>query len=220
MDADDRFELRESSGRSARIVVRPDCSVMVYSPKGFDAESFVRDHRDWIREKQYEFRRIASSCSEYDGRLMLWGRHYHLVHGKRCRIDHDMNEVLYSSPAALKRHLKGVLKEEVTGIADHYCGLLGVSYGGISIRNQRTRWGSCSARGNLNFNLRILSLPPPLIRYVVAHEVCHLKVPNHSADFWTLAGTLYPENRAARRELKKYWVILENNSAWKSLEGA
>ena len=113
-----------------------------------------------------------------------------------------------------------VLKDEVIGLADGYCRMLDVSYGLVSVRTQRTRWGSCSARGNLNFNLRMLALPPGLISYVVAHEVCHLKVPNHSASFWELVGMLHPGYRAARSDLKKYWVILENNTVWKSLEDA
>jgi len=220
MSTGDRFELRITSGRNARIVVRPDCSVTVYSPEGFDADSFVRDHREWIRDKQDEFRQIALSFSDYEGMMMLWGRHYHLLEGKRCGIDHDRLEVCYSSPKALRRHLKKVLKEEINGIADHYCSILGVSHGRISIRSQKTRWGSCSSGGNLNFNLRIISLPPVLIRYIVVHEVCHLKVPNHSGDFWDHVGVLYPEYRDAGRDLKKYWVLLENSRVWKALEDA
>jgi hypothetical protein len=74
----------------------------------------------------------------------------------------------------------------------------------VAIRNQRTRWGSCSAKGNLNFNYRMVFLPDRLAGYVVAHELCHLKEFNHSPRFWALLAIAFPDQKNLRRELKNY----------------
>jgi len=76
-------------------------------------------------------------------------------------------------------------------------------YNRISIRNQRSRWGSCSKQGNLNFNYRIIFLPPLLADYLIVHELCHLKEFNHSRAFWHLVSQTIPRYLMARRELKK-----------------
>jgi len=72
----------------------------------------------------------------------------------------------------------------------------------IAIRNQRSRWGSCSKNGNLNFNYRIVHLPPHLVDYLIVHELCHIKEFNHSKAFWDLVGQGIPEFSKVRRELK------------------
>ncbi len=77
------------------------------------------------------------------------------------------------------------------------------SYTSLSIRNQKTRWGSCSKRGSLNFNYRIALLPAALADYIVVHELCHLKEMNHSQRFWKLVANVIPNHLALRRELKK-----------------
>jgi len=86
---------------------------------------------------------------------------------------------------------------------DYYNQFYQFKVGQISIRNQRTRWGSCSAKGNLNFNYRLVLIPEKLADYVIVHELCHLGEFNHSADFWALVAKAMPDYREARRELKK-----------------
>ena len=66
----------------------------------------------------------------------------------------------------------------------HYAGLMNVQYGRITIRNQKTRWGSCSSKGNLNFNCLLMLAPDEVVDYVVIHELCHLIEMNHSKAFW------------------------------------
>ena len=78
----------------------------------------------------------------------------------------------------------------------------GFRVGRVSIKNQASRWGSCSAKGNLNFNYRIALLPDGLAEYVVAHELCHLKELNHSRAFWDLVARVIPDHRARRRQLR------------------
>jgi len=74
----------------------------------------------------------------------------------------------------------------------------------INIRNQKTRWGSCSRKGNLNFNYRIIFLPKVLADYIIVHELCHLKEFNHSQKFWNLVAQTFPNLQLLRRELKNY----------------
>ena len=73
----------------------------------------------------------------------------------------------------------------------------------ICIRNQRTRWGSCSSKRNLNFNYRVIHLPYELAKYIVVHELCHLKHMNHSKEFWNLVATIIPAHKEFRKKLRK-----------------
>ncbi len=76
-------------------------------------------------------------------------------------------------------------------------------YGRVSIRNQRSRWGSCSSKGNLNFNFRIVTLPIHLVDYLIVHELCHLGQMNHSQKFWDLVGETLPNYIELSQELRK-----------------
>ncbi len=75
----------------------------------------------------------------------------------------------------------------------HYAPLVGVTYGRITIRNQRTRWGSCSEKGNLNFNCLLVMTPPEVLDSVVVHELCHRKHMNHSKEFYAEVYRVYPQ---------------------------
>jgi predicted metal-dependent hydrolase len=88
--------------------------------------------------------------------------------------------------------------------AAYWAALYGIKYGRISIRKQKTRWGSCSRAGNLNFNYRLGFLPFELMDYIVVHELCHIPEPNHSAAFWDLVSEAYPNSRALRAALRSY----------------
>ncbi|MFH1780927.1 MAG: M48 family metallopeptidase [Candidatus Nealsonbacteria bacterium] len=77
-------------------------------------------------------------------------------------------------------------------------------YNKITIKRQKTRWGSCSKKGNLNFNYKIALLPQHLADYIIAHELCHLVVFNHSQKFWDFLRKLVPNYLVAKRELRNY----------------
>jgi predicted metal-dependent hydrolase len=89
-------------------------------------------------------------------------------------------------------------RELVTMVLEEEAPALGVTYGRMQIRDQRTRWGSCSSRGTLSFNWRLALAPLEVLDYVVVHELCHLREPNHSARFWRLVASRRPSWRTHR----------------------
>ncbi len=86
----------------------------------------------------------------------------------------------------------------------HYASETGVTYGRITIRKQKTRWGSCSSKGNLNFNCLLMLTPPQVIDSVVVHELCHRKEMNHSAEFYAEVLKVFPDYFYWDRWLKQY----------------
>lgn len=100
---------------------------------------------------------------------------------------------------AHKERARELVAEKVSYWAER----VGVTYGRISIRRQKTRWGSCSSAGNLNFNYKIIFLDPELQDYLVIHELCHRKQMNHSQDFWDEVGKYYQDYKNADKKLRK-----------------
>lgn len=94
-------------------------------------------------------------------------------------------------------------KEDIPPRVSKYASQLNVEFGRITIRHQKTRWGSCSSKKNLNFNCLLMLCPEDVRDYVVVHELCHLKEMNHSANFWILVEKVMPDYRAHRRWLKE-----------------
>jgi len=97
---------------------------------------------------------------------------------------------------------KHIARKLITKLVYHYASVYNVSIGRIAIRNQKTRWGSCSRLGNLNFNYRLLYLPDDLRDFVIVHELCHLLEFNHSAEFWAHVARVVPDFKAIRKRLK------------------
>ena len=104
-------------------------------------------------------------------------------------------------------------REEILALADqaldvipkrvaYYAPLIGVTYGRITIRNQRTKWGSCSSKGNLNFNCLLMLAPPEVLDSIVVHELCHRKVMNHSPQFYAEVQRVFPEYHKWHQWLK------------------
>ncbi|NLC43510.1 MAG: M48 family metallopeptidase, partial [Clostridiales bacterium] len=112
-----------------------------------------------------------------------------------------------------EKNIKKLTMEEIRELADkalkvipgrvaHYAPIVGVDYGKITIRNQRTRWGSCSGKGNLNFNCLLMLTPPEIMDYVIVHELCHLLELNHSANFWNEVERVLPDYKVHKEWLK------------------
>ena len=150
---------------------------------------FLESKENWLKENLLK---ISNKKVHVDiGRLIpIFGTKKHIkicsessnvrIIGNSIRIPTTV-----SKPGlAVENFLKKLAKEEITSVANYYCGKLGVSYASIKLRDTRSRWGSCSSNSNLMFSWRIIMAPRNIISYLVAHEVTHLKHFNHSREFW------------------------------------
>ena len=102
------------------------------------------------------------------------------------------------------RHMTEEARIIIPERVKYFAKIIGVTYGQITIRHQKTRWGSCSSSGNLNFNCMLMATSPELIDYVVVHELCHRKQMNHSPLFWKEVEEILPDYRNLRSRLKEY----------------
>lgn len=118
----------------------------------------------------------------------------------RAEKTQQIRELTESELNAIVKTAKTAIKERV----EYYAPQIGVTYGRISIRKQKTRWGSCSPQGNLNFNCLLMLAPPEVLDSVVVHELCHRKEMNHSSRFYALVRKTYPEYDKWNRWLKEH----------------
>ena len=151
------------------------------------------------------------------------------VRAPRSASEKDIEEILKKKEAWINRHIEKIKKtkerfeaeptekltrEKVIALAEealkviparveYFARVIGVTYGKITIRNQKTRWGSCSSKGNLNFNCLLMLAPPEVLDYVVVHELCHRKQMNHSKAFWSEVEKVLPDYKEARKWLKE-----------------
>lgn len=102
------------------------------------------------------------------------------------------------------RHMTKEARIIIPERVKYFAKIIGVTYGQITIRHQKTRWGSCSSSGNLNFNCMLMATSPELIDYVVVHELCHRKQLNHSPLFWKEVEEILPDYRNLRSRLREY----------------
>ena len=127
-------------------------------------------------------------------------------------------EQLYT-PAELHRlevyekRYRNMAREVFTRQVEYYHHITGGNYTSITIRDQKSRWGSCSSRGTLSFNYRLIFAPPRVLDYVVVHELCHLTHMNHSKDFWNMVASVMPEYKTYKNWLRDHGnaLTLENH---------
>ena len=129
------------------------------------------------------------------------------VQSKRSWIEAHLSKIPAPQPKFTQAEIEALAQRALTVIPDrvrHFAPIVGVTYGRITIRNQRSRWGSCSSKRNLNFNWKLIMAPPEALNYVVIHELCHLIEFNHSARFWNLVQQRMPEYGYWKKWLKAH----------------
>ena len=175
---DYEITLIRSRSKSLAIEITPELQVVVRAPARMpvrEINAFVQEKDDWIRAHLQQ-----------------------MAEKKRLREQ-------YREQALSKEELQELATQAMKLIPQkvhYYAQIIGVTYGRITIRNQRTRWGSCSGKGNLNFNCLLLLMPEEVLDYVVVHELCHRKEMNHSARFWEEVEKILPDYRQRRKWLK------------------
>jgi predicted metal-dependent hydrolase len=206
--------VRVRRARKYILRVRPDGTLRVTIPRGGsrrDAEAFVERHRRWVGEERARtaarhapvewragdtvpLRGVPTPIAiERQGRSVMAA-----FGGVRVRVAADAINLRPAVETALRHLAVRELIPRLKALATGH----GLSVERASVRNQRSRWGSCSARGVIAINFRLVQMPPWVCDYVLVHELMHLRQQNHSARYWRLVEQAFPEFRAAERWLR------------------
>lgn len=214
------YEVRRSDrAKNARIDVGIR-GVTVVIPEGADRdpESLLLENAAWVVEKIGEFdtyrKQIPDRRYEEGEEFQFLGEPHEVVVEKRPSSEVKGGQLLLAEhhveQTSVKRALETLYRrkarERFKDRADYYSAEMGVNYEKIEVRNQRTKWGSCSTSGTLGLNWRLMMAPPGVVDYVVLHEIAHLIEPNHNDEFWELVSS-YDSDYAKHAD----W--LEQNSA-------
>ena len=170
------IELIRSDRRTISIEIRPS-GIIVRAPRRMSSEeisAFLNKKKSWIERHSRQMR-------------------------ERQEIIRELKPYTPEELKELAEKALVVIPQKVR----HYAPLVGVDYGRITIRSQRTRWGSCSGKGNLKFNCLLRLLPDEVIDSVVVHELCHRKHMNHSAQFYAEVEKVFPEYRRCDQWLRE-----------------
>lgn len=217
------YRLVRERRRSVNITVNSS-GVLVKAPVGAPLkaiENFMREKSGWIEKKLNEVERVKISMEGlYVDKVPYLGESYGLeirpANVREKILFHENKFVAHLRPSSnshqieklytswLRKKAAEVLKDRI----EFYRKILRVSPEKISIRSQKSRWGSASKDGNLNFNCNLLKAPMEIVDYVVVHELCHLRVYNHSRAFWKLVESIVPDFREKRRWLKRNGLAL------------
>ncbi len=221
-----RYRLRKSSrARYARLEIRPESGLRVILPRFYPLkkaeellvrkEAWILKHLTQIRNKPKTTPPLQEgSVVSYKGiphtlTLRRHGKSYFAVQlkGRTIEIRAPQTETVPFAEI-LESWFRWQAKIQIEQLARQLAGRFKLSFGRVTIRDQKTRWGSCSARGNLNFNWRLLMAPAEVLRYVVIHELTHLEQPNHSQKFWARVEKRCPHYRKHEQWLKQHGADL------------
>jgi predicted metal-dependent hydrolase len=207
-----RMSMRVFPGGRVEVVVPPGAGVPAI-------ERFVARHRDWAERRSQELLRLAPKAADRQPRtieLDLLGHQWSVeyVAGRRVRAEVTGEHTLrVHAPSLTDRHASQALVPWLMRLAGHELALrlmplaveLGIDYTRMSVRRQRTRWGSCSTRGTISLNVCLMFQRPEVVRYLMVHELCHRRHMNHSRKFWALVATHEPGWKPLDVELLQGW---------------
>ena len=180
----DNILVIRSNRKTLAIQINPDLSVIVrapmYAPQS-DIERILREKEGWIQKHIEKIREQEAKKKE--------------IQGESVESEYLTNEEI--------KKLADKALQYIPKRVSYYAKQIGVTYGKITIRNQKTRWGSCSNKGNLNFNCLLMLTPSEVIDYVVVHELCHRKEMNHSVAFWAEVEKVIPNYKEQVKWLKE-----------------
>lgn len=169
-----------------------------------EALDFAAEKEGWIRD--HLARHPTTVAVGIGSTLPVEGHPRQVVAGTKrgVQLGPQMLSVGGNSPArSLERFLKELARDRLAAASDHYAAQVGRSYQKLSLRDTRSRWGSCSSAGTLMYSWRLILAPPQILTYVAAHEVAHLVEMNHSADFWAVVTRLFGDSSGPRRWLRE-----------------
>ena len=206
---------RSARARRVRVNVHAHSGVEVVLPARAperEAVAAIVELRPWIERRLAEAREAMAAVARRGGTLPYLDSTLRLVaEPGRTRAHRRGRELLVpeeDARPAIERFYRRRAREEIAPRLDRASAAAGLSYSGLDIRAQRTRWASCSARGRMSFNWRLLLAPERVLEYVVWHEVCHLEVLDHSPRFWALLGRHWPQWREDRAWLSRHGATL------------
>lgn len=208
--------LRQST-RARRISLRVsglDGRVTLTIPRGVaerEALEFAREKEGWLRAQLTRQPDVEHVMMGAD--IMVEGRMVRIAPCSGRRVHLTQTELLVPGRgAAAASQVQGFLKtcarDRLAAASDKYAGQVGRGYSRITLRDTRSRWGSCTAQGGLMYSWRLIMAPPEVLDYVAAHEVAHLAEMNHSPAFWAVVARLCPGFEAPRHWLKRNGAAL------------
>ena len=207
------------SARAKRISLRVsglDGRVTLTLPLGLaerEGLDFALQKGDWLRHQVASKANVLPVVLGVE--LPVEGRYLSVVQGMGRKV--VMSDFQIAVPGAadqvgrkLKGYLKTLARERLVAASDRYAGRLGLQYHRLTLRDARSRWGSCSSQGGLMYSWRLVMAPTEVLDYVAAHEVAHLAEMSHAPSFWAIVGNLYGDYAPIRRWLRKNGPALHN----------
>jgi predicted metal-dependent hydrolase len=210
------YQVRRSDrARRVRVCVDLERGVEVVLPRQAaerEAAAAIAELGPWIERRCAELERVRAAVAARGETVPYLGRPLRVIaQPGRVRVHRRGDALLVPAAeprSAVERWFRRAARAEIEPRVERACVLAGTSYSHLTIRGQRTRWGSCSPTGALSFNWRLLLAPEPVLDYVVWHEVCHLEVLDHSPRFWSLLERRCPGYREQVRWLRRHGATL------------
>jgi len=195
-------------------ILNSDNSVKLTIPSNgsfHEALAFIRLRETWIREKLSN--RLPDISPKYGGEILFKGQKLiiNMSNDKKTYIDNDklyLDVKTDQLSGKLKAFLKNKARDRLAFVSNDYSNIIGRTFKKLTLRDTKTRWGSCSSNGNLMYSWRLIMAPPKVLNYVAAHEVSHLLHLNHSTNFWDTVSYLMPDFRDHKDWLRKNGQLL------------